>query len=438
MKNIKYCLICLGCLLSMLSAAQTDSISLGKAISIALEKNYQIRISRQQQQVNHNNANIGNAGLLPQLNIEAGANIAVEDIELEFIGDEFPRIEQSGVQSSTYNAAIGLNYLLFDGFGRINTLRRLRLIRDAGGTQSGIEIENVILQVASLFLEAARLQEVYRIDRMAAEISAERFERLQIAFQFGAATRLELLNAEVDLSTDSINIAVSQINLKNALRNLNVALANAPEEKIALNRNINIVKNLEIDAIMEQATSKNRMLIMADYDVSLAEIDLRISRAGIYPRLALNGNYAITRTESEAGLFIFQQSRGFNGGLGLSYNLFDGRQRVSRERNASIALDIARNSKSQTLLQTEANISNAFDTYQNMLQLLRLEEKNINLARLNFEHTQEAMRLGQVSSTQFREAQLNLIRTEVRMVEIRYQAKQAEIELYRLAGLLEI
>ncbi|MBA3901803.1 MAG: TolC family protein, partial [Bacteroidetes bacterium] len=162
------------------------------------------------------------------------------------------------------------------------------------------------------------------------------------------------------------------------------------------------------------------------------------SRAAAYPRISLNSSYGIVRTESEAGLFVFQQSRGFNGGLGLSYNIFDGRQRVAREKNASVGLDVALKNKAQALLQVQSDISNAYGTYLNMLELFELEQKNINLAKLNFDHTREALRLGQVSSTQFREAQLNLIRAEVRMVEIQHQAKQAEIELYRLAGLLDV
>ena len=65
-----------------------------------------------------------------------------------------------------------------------------------------------------------------------------------------------------------------------------------------------------------------------------------------------------------------------------------------------------------------------------------LEEKNLESAELNFKRTQELFNLGQVTTTQFREAQLNLISARNNISSAKYTAKLLEIELMRLSGQL--
>ena len=90
----------------------------------------------------------------------------------------------------------------------------------------------------------------------------------------------------------------------------------------------------------------------------------------------------------------------------------------------------------QTRRALEKDIKNAYAIYKNNLFSISVEEKNLSTAKLNFDRTKELYNLGQVTTTQFREAQLNWIRAESRLITARYSAKYAEIELYRLSGQL--
>jgi outer membrane protein len=415
-----------------------DTLTLSEAITTALQRNLNIRVARNEATMAENNATLGNAGLLPQVGVEAGYNTAYEDVQIEFDGDQIPPIDRRGVRSSTYTASVGLNYLLFDGMGNFHRLSQLRLLSEAGGTQSRLQIENIILEVVQTYLEAARLQEVLRTDRLSLSLSADRLERLRVAYRFGVSTRLEMLNAEVDYRTDSVNAVISAINVTNASRNLNILLNKPPNTPLVTGTRIEVVKDLAYEDLLQRSGANNTFLRLAEQQVRLADAERKLVRSAAYPRISINGSYGITRNENEAGLLIFQQNVGFNGGAGLSWNLFNGRQRALQERNAVINLDNARASQETARLQTEAQVANAYDTYRNFLKLLDLEQGNLELARLNFEQTRDALRLGQATGTQFREAQLNLTQTEIRMTEVRYQAKQAEVELYRLAGLIAI
>ncbi|NQT96430.1 MAG: TolC family protein, partial [Candidatus Marinimicrobia bacterium] len=57
-------------------------------------------------------------------------------------------------------------------------------------------------------------------------------------------------------------------------------------------------------------------------------------------------------------------------------------------------------------------------------------------AQLNFERARELFRLGQITSLQYREAQLNLSRTQIGITQARYAAQAYELKLLQLTGQL--
>ena len=75
-------------------------------------------------------------------------------------------------------------------------------------------------------------------------------------------------------------------------------------------------------------------------------------------------------------------------------------------------------------------------TYQNALFSLQVQEKNVITNELNFDRTNERYKLGQVTSIDFRQAQVNLINAELSVSNAKYTAKNAELQLLQLAGSL--
>ncbi|NNK39189.1 MAG: TolC family protein, partial [Winogradskyella sp.] len=55
-------------------------------------------------------------------------------------------------------------------------------------------------------------------------------------------------------------------------------------------------------------------------------------------------------------------------------------------------------------------------------------------AKNNFERTEEKFKLGQVTSIEFRQAQLNLLSAELNRNQAKYDAKLAEIIVLQLSG----
>ena len=65
------------------------------------------------------------------------------------------------------------------------------------------------------------------------------------------------------------------------------------------------------------------------------------------------------------------------------------------------------------------------------LNLIRLEEQNLSVARENLEIALERYKLGDLSGLDLREVQKSLLDAEERLILVRYQTKVAEISLMR-------
>ncbi|MDL2257369.1 TolC family protein, partial [Bacteroidales bacterium OttesenSCG-928-I14] len=74
---------------------------LQKAIETGLENNYEIRIVRNEQEISDNNASIGNAGMLPTVDLTAAYTGNNNNVDNNF--------------NQGLNAGISMNWTLFDG-----------------------------------------------------------------------------------------------------------------------------------------------------------------------------------------------------------------------------------------------------------------------------------------------------------------------------------
>ena len=82
----------------------------------------------------------------------------------------------------------------------------------------------------------------------------------------------------------------------------------------------------------------------------------------------------------------------------------------------------------------ERSVINAYEAYKNSRLLLKLETQNLKAAELNFKRTHDLYQLGQVTTTQFREAQLNLIKSKNVLQTSKYSAKINELKLKQITG----
>lgn len=153
------------------------------------------------------------------------------------------------------------------------------------------------------------------------------------------------------------------------------------------------------------------------------------------PSLGINTSYGWNKSENPATSFLAgSTSNGLNAGVSLSWNLFDGGTTKTRVANAKIALENQQIALEQQKLIVENNLKNIWENYKNQLFILKAQETNVFTTQNNFDRTQERYKLGQVTSIEFRQAQINLINSKTAFNNAKFDAKLIEIQLLQLSG----
>ncbi|MEO0641325.1 MAG: TolC family protein, partial [Bacteroidota bacterium] len=120
----------------------------------------------------------------------------------------------------------------------------------------------------------------------------------------------------------------------------------------------------------------------------------------------------------------------------ISIPIFQGNQLKRNIQDAEVGIANSRSQYKQTEQQVIRDLQKAYATYQNSLSILRLSQTSVRAAQANFDRTKEAFELGQSTNIAFREAQLNLLRSENQLNNVQFDVKSSEIELMRLSGRL--
>jgi len=169
--------------------------------------------------------------------------------------------------------------------------------------------------------------------------------------------------------------------------------------------------------------------------ILIGEYDIKSNKSSYLPTLDLIGSYGWNKNNNNAASFVsVSRNTGLTGGLSLSWDIFDGGSTITNVKNAKLNLESQQLEKEQVLIDIERNFNNAWDDYQNKLIIYRVQERNILTAKNNFERTNENFKLGQVTSIEFRQAQLNLLNTEVSRNQAKYDAKLSELKVLQLSG----
>ncbi|MGB0430201.1 MAG: TolC family protein, partial [Bacteroidia bacterium] len=198
----------------------------------------------------------------------------------------------------------------------------------------------------------------------------------------------------------------------------------------------NLNTDYSFGQLLNAAKSQNLGLIEARKSLEISERNIDISKGTYYPSLSVSTGYSYSNNQSDASFLSENRSNGLNGGINLSYNLFNGGRSAIARENAKIVWE---NSKLRiddlnTSLETEIEI--AYTSYVNNLNVVSLRESALKVSEQNFSRTQELIKNAQVNGTDFREAQLNLLNAEIMLYLSRVSAKISEYELLRLSGQL--
>lgn len=409
-----------------------EVLTIEDAMKIALENNFEIKIAKNNSKISETNVTIGNAGMLPVATASVTDNNSIQNSDQTRQDGTSTSLDNAKNNSLNYGVSIG--WTIFDGmkmFARHDQLKELQKLGDS-------ELKRTILfkigQVNSAYYDLFQQQQQLAALDTTIVISNQRLTLAKNRFTIGKASKLEVLNAQVDLNSDQVALLRQKESYANAKILLNQYLARDPKIDFKVTDQVTVDSKLVLADLINLAQKQNQALETQIINKRVAELQLKQVKADRYPVVRLSSGYNFAESESSLGFTSATSSRGLNYGFNATLNIFDGFNQHRNEKVAKLQIENSQIAIEQQNMILNSQLSIAFQTYLTNLELIDLEEDNEAIARQNLQITLDKFKIGTITTIDFRTAQLNYVNAKVRYSNAQYEAKLSEIALKELAG----
>jgi len=418
-------------LLSGTVATAQQRLSLSDAIAKALEHNFDIRITKTALQQAERNNTLGNAGFSPNVNATAGVTTGSANTRIEFADGRVQEVANAA--SVGYNGAVSLGWTLFDGGRMFLNKKLLNTQESVASAQLKERVQSIVSQTVQAYAAAVfQKQQGVAIDT-ALVLAKTRMILSQVKYETGASAKVDFLQARVDYNTrqsDSLTLEAQHIS---SLATLNALMGEEADKLYVLD------EELQMNTAL-QPTDKDRLkdlspsLQIARQNAEASELSAKIAKTFMLPTLSVNGAYSYSRTQSQAGFALFNQSYGPTGGANLSMPLFQG---GNLRRQAKVAsLQAMRMQLTYDWQNTELSrqYRSAWGNYEMALAAYKLEQENIGYAKENLDIQKARFRVGIANTLETREAENSYVQALQRLFTAAYNLKVCETRVLELEG----
>ena len=413
-----------------------DSLSLSKAIEIGLEKNYDIRLTLKNVEINKIFNNWGEAGRLPQVNINAGQNNSISDQRnnpISFAPYLFLSNDVSG--------GLAMNWTIFNGFAVRANKTKLEQLELQSENTATLAIENTIHGIILAYYQAKMQKEQLTLLNNVMTLSKEKFKQQQVKSDLGIGVKFDLLQFEGNLYTDSSNKILQNLAQRNAVRNLNLIMGEEVDKQWNLTSEIKPDLNTkDLSTLKKEMLSNNTNIKNQYINIALTQQDISLAKSQFYPVVSfnsgLNSSVGVLNTNDVNSPISNAQSKNLNyyGNFTLNFKLYDGGKVRRGIKALELQNEVDQLRTSQMTDQLNFELTNVYELYLTRLQIFELTKKAFFVSKENMDIAKLKEESGLINSFNFRDIQMAYLSAGVALYQASYDLLESNATLLKMTG----
>lgn len=421
------------CLVFTSALQAQNTITLSKAVELALQSNFDLQIAANSAQQAENSNHPGNAGMLPSVSLTVSDNPSLNNLNQRFTNGTI--IERNNVFSNSLGAGLQFSYTLFDGKKMFATRRKLEALDDAAANRLKSEIQRVITAVVFNYGNIIRMQQYLDVLSQLQDLSKQRLDIVKVREEAGLANYTDLYMAQLDLETRKQNVLNQSSQIRKAYTDLNLLMNLKADSTYATDVSGMAHKPL-VKQALDSMLRNNPDYRMAEDMYKAALQTRKEAEAARLPLLRLTGAYNYNLTQSQAGFSLYNQTSGPQAGLVLSVPLFSGHVNQINIANAKLDVQNSALRREQTLQGIQGVYEQSWQDYTTARQQLDSDSVSVEIAKAYIGLMQKRFEQGQSTIIELKEAQRTYEETVFRYFGNQYMLKLAETQLLALTGQL--
>ena len=421
---------------SSFSGFGQDSLSLKKAIEIGLQKNFDIQLTQRNVAINQIMNSWGEAGSLPQININAGQNNSISDQRnnpISFAPYLF--------QSNDVSGNLALNWTIFNGFGIQANKSKLEQLQIQSENTATLAIENTIHGIILSYYQAKMQREQLNLIFNLIQLSKEKFDQQVLKSKLGVGVKFELLQYENNLLADSSSFYLQELAYRNSIRNLNLLMGESIEKEWILSSEIKPELNdKDFNTLKNEMLANNTNIKNQFLNISLNQQDISIAKSSFYPNLILNAgtNTSVGKLQTNDVNAPFpgasSQNLNYYANFTLNFRLFDGGKVRRGIKALEIQNEVNQIQLEQMQQQLVLELSNTFALYQTRKKIFELNKKAFIASKENLEIARFKEKTGLINSFNFRDIEMNYLSSGVNLYQSSFDLLESNATLLKLTG----
>jgi outer membrane protein len=412
-----------------------EDLSLENAIRIGLKQNFDIQLSEKNLKISKVKNNLANAGALPTINISAKKEESVSDQSnnpTSFI--------QEILKAESMSATANMSWTLFNGYGIKANKEKLNQIEQLSNGNLTLTIENITQGILLSYYNCIVQKERLDLLQKVVNLSRERLIYQKTKHEIGTSNKLELLQTENALLTDSSNLILQKLNYNNSVKNLNLILG------VDLNRKWNLIDTInektqlfDFENLKDQTLSDNSNLRNQLINMEIIKQDIILSKSVYQPMVSFNSGASYNTNTYDIGDSGYEgdntgETLNYYANLTVSLRLYDGgryktivQENLIREEINELELEKI---KREVLQQLSIN----YQRYNSNITIYNLSKKAFSIAETNYLLANDKNNRGVINSFTLRDIEISYLSSGISYLQSAYNLNESYLELMKITG----
>jgi outer membrane protein TolC len=412
-----------------------DTLSLIDALKIGLNNNYDIQISKKKKDISRINNSWSNAGALPTISISGNKEESISDQSnnpTSFVPYQ--------IKASSINSNANIKWTLFNGFAIRANKKRLENLEYISNNNTVLTIENTIQGIILQYYNCIIQKRKAKLLQKVVKIAKERLEYQKTKYELGVSSKIDLLQIENSMLTDSSNLIIQQLNYINSLKNLNLTLGQEINKDWFLIDKINNDIKLYNLKDLENSTISNNTNIRNQYfNLQLSKQDIKLSMSPFFPIISLNSGAAYNESTYDIGDLASTmdntgESINFFANFSLNLRIFDGGKLYQNIKALKIQHQINELQLNKVTKDVLYELSLLYDEYKGRINSYNLNKKAFDIAKTNYDLANDKENRGVINSFILRDIETTYINSGINFQQATYNLVESKISLIKITG----
>ncbi len=412
-----------------------NEMSLIDAIKIGIWENFDIKISAKNQNISVINNNWASAGALPTINFSIKKEESLSDQSnnpASFI--------QEKLRSSALNSNANISWTLFNGFAIRANKAKLKNLEKISNNNATLTIENtiqgIILQYYNCVLQKQRLALLQKVVKLA----QKRLEYEQKKYDIGVISKIDLLQIENAMLTDSSNIILQKMNYTNAIKNLNLTIGADIETNWIITDQIDTeIKLFNYEDLKANTLSNNSAIKNQYFNIQLSKQDHKLTMSPFYPVISINSGGAYNESTYDIGdlantINNTGESINYFANFSVNFRIFDGGKLYQNIRTLKIKKEINDLQLEKIRKEVLYQLSLTNDKYNSLIKNYNLSQKAFEIAKTNYNIATDKKNRGVINSFTVRDIEIAYINSGISAQQAAYNLMQSKLALLKITG----